>query len=231
MIELALPVFCVVACLAFFAVSSLVIVVLAMTRDAGSRRVLIALIGMAGFTLGGVVLAGKGKAGLAVIEFHLFPGIFIVAVRAFVAKITFMFVVLLMAAYAGQWSIAIFHFGDVAGRALRFLVRAPKRKIGVRVVEGLLIDWGDLGIPALVVGMTDIAFFVLHRRRQAVIAAIGLQVFGHRFVTIQAEPALIGLLELRVTFIALRFYLGMAGNHFSRHDQRLERLSACRQRA
>jgi len=58
-------------------------------------------------------------------------------------------------------------------------------------------------------------------------AAIGPQVLRHLFMTIEAEATLISLLELGVTFIALRFYLGVTGNHFSRHDQGLECLSAC----
>lgn len=58
-------------------------------------------------------------------------------------------------------------------------------------------------------------------------AAIGLQVLGHWFVTIQAKSTLIGLLELGVAFIALHFYLGMAGNHLSGHDEALECLSVC----
>lgn len=227
MIKLAFPVLCVVACLAFFAISSLVIVVFLVTTYTGSRRVLVAFIRMAGFTLRRIVLAGESKASLAVIEFHLFPGILIVAIHAFVAQITFVLVVFFVAAYARQRSIAIFYFGGVAGSALCLLMGALKRKISVRVVKGLLIYWGDVNIAAFVVRMARIAFFVLNRRRQAVKAAIGLQVLRHGFVTIQTKSALIGLLELGVTFIALRFYLGMSGNHFSGHDEALERLSVC----
>lgn len=41
---------------------------------------------------------------------------------------------------------------------------ALKRKISVCVVKSFRIDWGDVGIAALVVGMAHIALFVLYRR-------------------------------------------------------------------
>lgn len=99
-VELALPVLCVMARLAFLAISTHVIVVLLVTAYAGSRRVLISFIGMAGFTLRCIVFADERKASLAMIEFNLFPSVLIVAIHAFIAQITFVFVVLLVAAYA-----------------------------------------------------------------------------------------------------------------------------------
>jgi len=95
-VELGLPVGRRVAGLALVAVATLVRILLAMTGDAGTRRVLETIVGVAGLAFCFVVLAGEREPGLCVIEASVFPGRVVVTFVAFLTQFTLVLVVLAM---------------------------------------------------------------------------------------------------------------------------------------
>lgn len=94
---------------------------------------------------------------------------------------------------------------------------ATQQKIGLPMVELLLVELDYLRLTTLVVGMAVAADALLFRQ-PAVIAATGLDIATHLLVAIQAEPDLRGTVEAHVAVATIGFLLGMSGNDLPRHD-------------
>jgi hypothetical protein len=107
----------------------------------------------------------------------------------------------------------------VAGFALDFLrisVDVTKSKISLRMVEGLLIDRGDVLHAPLMVGMALLALVLVFEA--PVKALFVIDVFADVFVAIKAERALGCLIESFMARDTGFFPFGMPFNHLSRHQ-------------
>lgn len=101
---------------------------------------------------------------------------------------------------------------------------ATQREIRVRVVEGFLVETGNVRITTFVIGVAVPAFLVLSRRRKAMESTLRLHVSGDSLVTVKAKPGLIRLFELGVALDAFALDFLVTGNDFAWHYQCLERL-------
>jgi hypothetical protein len=91
---------------------------------------------------------------------------------------------------------------------------AAEAEIGSIVIEFVLVDFGDLCAPALVVRMAGAASAVF---KMAVNARFGLDICRRILVAIETQLGLASLVEALVTLLALLFVLFMAGNDGAGH--------------
>ena len=90
------------------------------------------------------------------VKARLFPAFFYVTVSALGPERSLVGVVLAVAAHAVCWRVPVFFVRLMAFLARDILVLAQQSVVRLRVIERALIQLHDLGLPALVVGMTHI---------------------------------------------------------------------------
>lgn len=195
------------------------LIVFLMAEVAIHRRVFEAIVRMAVFARHLHVLVAKLVAGFVVVEADLLPIPFDMAIGAGAPDLPFVFVVLLMAAVTIRRRITILDFGSVAGFALDFLrvgMGAAKGEIGLRMVEGLFVDRGDVFCAPL---MFRVAFLAFTRfLESSVKALLLLDVFADVLVAIEAEHRLRRFVESLVACGARLFPFGMALDYLARHE-------------
>ena len=154
------------------------------------------------------VFAGQRETRLAVIEAGFLPVDLGVAVCAFLAQAALVLVVLVVAGVTARWSLAIFLAGHVAVTALhlRFGVGVLERKLRQPVVEGFRIKRGDVHAAPLVLGMAAPAVLLF---QPPVVAPPRLHVARDLLVAVEAQSFLGGLVEARVTLLAIGLDLGV----------------------
>ena len=133
--------------LAFLAITAFVLVILLMAAVAGERRILECRRQMALLALHLGVARSERKARLVVVEGNVLPFTLVMATLAFLAKLSLMFVVLLVASDTELFELHLAVqrplFGQMAGVALRIAMFALQR------VLGLLIVIEGAGLPVL----------------------------------------------------------------------------------
>jgi hypothetical protein len=93
-----------------------------------------------------------------------------------------------------------------------------------RVIEGLAVQLDDVGISALVIRMTMVAFLLRRLRIAPMKCPMGLPIGGNCFVAGYAKPRLRPWRKRLVTVAALLLELGMSGHERSGHDELLEQV-------
>ena len=95
------------------------------------------------------------------------------------------------------------------------------------VVEGRVIQNGDIGIPSNMFRMAYLAGGLGDFRIQAMITLTSQKISIDLFVAVTAELGLRVLFETRMTTGTLAFILGVPQDHFTRHQQGFNVSSAC----
>ena len=216
------PVFCVVTGLALLAEAGLVLVILAVTRNAGLRRLSKCgfLVAVAAFR--GSVFSDQRKASLGVIESRFLPVLLRVTVCAGPSQRTLVGIVLAMAIYARAGRGSKFGSDLVAGAALHFRVLALQLEIGQRVVETSLVYRRDTRTPTFVLRVATAARWDLNA---TVVPLLACHVLRHLLVAIQAQSILSSLVQQDVAVAAFAFQFGVPFDHLPRHEHALERLT------
>ena len=111
--------------------------------------------------------------------------------------------------------------GLVAFATFRFVVLAEQREVGEVMIECLLIELHDIGIPTFVVGVTGGATSIARLGRQAMKTGASVNVGCDVFVTVETQCSLFGTLELRMTGAAFFLVFRMTFDDLTGHDQRL----------
>ena len=211
----------VVAGLALFAIAPLVLVVLAMARPAGHRRVLegVVLVAILAFGLGMFVF--EPEVGLVVIKLRFLPVGFRVAVRALRAQLALVFIILLVTGDTGRLRTSVLASGAVALTALRIGVFPFEQVIRLPMVEFLLVQHDHFRVPALVLGM---AFPARLSFPGAAVKALFLRnIARHVLVAIPTQGVLPGTVKTEVTLVALPFRLGMSLDDLAWHQDAFKR--------
>ena len=200
-----------------------VLIVFLMAGVAIHRRVFEAIVCMAVFARHLHVLVAKLVAGLVVVEADLLPIPLDMAIGAGAPDLPFVFVVLLVAAVTIGRRVAIFGLGFVARLALDLLrigMGAAKGEIGLRMVEGLFVDRGDIfGAPL----MFRVAFLALALFLESPMKPLPpIDVLADVFVTIEAEHRLRRFVEPFVACGARLFPFSMSLDHLAWHKRSLD---------
>ncbi len=145
------------------------------------------------------------------------------AVCAGRSQVSFVFIVLLVAAVTIVLRVTIFDLGFVTGLALDFLrvgMGALEREVRPFMIEGSFCDRRNIFRPAFVVCVACFAFALL---LESPVRPLFLHdVRTNIFVTILAEGILRRLVEPLVALRAVFFPLRMAFDHLPRHQRRLD---------
>src|SRR5215510_2898597 len=132
----------------------------AMAGDAGRCQVLVTFAGMAGRALDVLVGPIKGEFRFAVVEWlDAAPAILAMATVALLTEPLLVRVLRLVTVVAASRGAAERHRRGVASVTAYCLVAAFEFEIGGDVIEGLTIELNDIGVAALVIGMTILAIF------------------------------------------------------------------------
>ena len=129
--------------------------------DAGCADPLVAFADVARGAGDITVCASQRKPGLVVVvRFHLPPCGLAMTIVARFPQTPLMWIDRLVTIEAASWSIAELHILCMTAIALHRLVSFSKLEIRECVIERLTIKEDDVGIPSLVIGMTNGAFLL-----------------------------------------------------------------------
>ena len=136
----------------FFAVTALapdaetivVNVAYLVATDASLRRVLEFFLDMACVTVDLAMGEPELEAGLVVIELGFAPARLLVAIHALFAQLAVVRVILGVAGVTGLPGIAVFLAALMTGATFGQRVFAPEQKIGLPMIEGILVEPDDL---------------------------------------------------------------------------------------
>src|SRR5664279_1648821 len=168
----------------------------------------------------GIVRPLQRKFGLAVIErLDLSPLGFAVAIVAFFAKASFMRVVRLMTVEAAPGCLAEFYRWRVTAGARHGLVCIPELEIRGGVIERLPVEQDDVGVSALVIGVTVVAFLLCGIRLAPVKSLACGAIGSNLLVAVETEPRLGFPGERLVAFATLLLQLGMSFDDRPRHHE------------
>lgn len=109
---------------------------------------------------------------------------------AFLAQISLVRLIFLVATETRCWSLGIFLALDVTAYALNLLVCAGDRIIGKVMIECVGIQSHDGNIPAYMLGVATAAGHANHQLASTVKPGRGLAIFADGFVAIQAQGVL-----------------------------------------
>ncbi len=118
------------------------------------------------------------------------PALLAMAALTRLSQASLMLVVGLVAIDATVWSIPELDLCLVAAFARRLLMAAHKLKIRERMIEGFFVELNDVGVPALVIGVAEIAIRFCGVGPLAVHAASLLAVAGDILVAGKAKAGL-----------------------------------------
>lgn len=104
---------------------------------------------------------------------------------------------------------------------------AAEFEIGKAMIEIILVEPDDTGVAATVIAVTGFTILVRRVAMFAVEATVVSDVGGDRFVTVEAQLFLRRIAQAHVAARTLRLELGMARNHFSRHQEFFDFEGAC----
>lgn len=145
--------------LAFLPALGVVDILQPVAGNTGGWQILVDFRGMAQRAANFFVGVNKWKFRFFVIEgFCTVPIAHAVTGFAFLTKMAFMRLVLLMAFGTGVWCISEFGFRLVTSAACNRLVRASQRKVSKMMVECVRIEQSRVGVPANVIRVAMLAF-------------------------------------------------------------------------
>jgi len=99
------------------------------------------------------------------------------------------------------------------------LVGSLKNKIGIQVIESLLVEQQDIGLAPFMVGMTIPALLFSNSGISTVKAALGSDIRSHQLMAVEAEVALLPVSQQTVTFITITLDSGVPFDQGTRHHQ------------
>ena len=153
-----LPLVCIVAGLAFGAVSCAVGILQPVARDAGRGEVLVKLAGVAGRAGNGLVCAHQRKRGLAVVErLDAAPSVLAVASIALLAETALVGIDRLVTVEAASRCISELHRLHMTAVATRRLVGTLEIEIREGVIECFPVELNDVRTPPLVIRVAVLA--------------------------------------------------------------------------
>lgn len=116
----------------------------------------------------------------------------------------------------------------MAGFALYRRMPSLEQIVREFMLESLAIEHGDLGVPADVIGMADLAWLALDLRGAAMKSERAVDIGVHLDMAFEAKRRLRALLEGRMAAVARRLELRVPLDEFARHDELFEdRLTEC----
>jgi hypothetical protein len=213
-----------VTAFALRAVEPHVLVVLAVAAYAGVGRSLVVLVDVAAHAL----VERRVRAGQCVarrelvIEAHVRPARFRMAVRARFAEIAEMPIVVAVTTDALRLGRVEGRFRRVAVDAHEVGVLAEQLEVSEPVIERALVEPQDVGVPALVIRVAGGALLVRHVRRVAMEAGRGREVFRDLVMAVQTQLPLRLPLEAHMARPAFRLVLRMRARERPGHHEPLE---------
>ena len=160
------------------------VVVFLMATDTGAGRVFVLVSLMTISTFGILVLALQFEFGCVVVKLGFFPIGLIVAIGTLGTQRAFVRIVLFMTTITCQRSVTVFfsrHMALVTGQWLMFAFEVEIRLV---VIKLLFIKTGNLFIPPLVVGVTNVASLWFQR---AMKTCFGFHISSHQLVTVGTQ--------------------------------------------
>ena len=121
-----------------------------------------------------------------------------------------------------RWRVAVLIPGFVAICAFQAVMFADQWKVGCLVSECRLIERHDIGVAPLVVGVAVGAIPAFRIPVSAMESFLRGNIRRDFLMTLTAELGLFFALELDVARSTFLLDVGMTGNDFARHNQRLE---------
>lgn len=100
----------------------------------------------------------------------------------------------------------------------------PEREIRGPVIEIFFIQPDDIFVPALMIGMTMLAFASLYVTTPAMEADLGFDICGDLLVARQAQAKLRDFAKRFVTILAFFLVFGVTLNDLAGHHQLLENI-------
>jgi hypothetical protein len=213
------PAFRAVTVSALVAAAPFMRVVLGMTVVALGRRVLERVVLMAIEAGGLQVFADQRISGRIMIEFDVLPFHRRVTIATRRAQRPAVRIVFFVTRVAIVRRVAVLLVSGVARGAFTFGVFAEQWKVREFVVEVSFVELHDIGVAALVIGMTPRTGGLPCSPRPSVEAGGFLDVLGDVLVAVKAQRALFAPLELLVAQATLALVLRVALDQFTRHDQ------------
>ena len=186
-----LPLLLVVAGLARRAETPLVNVLDDMAIVAACRQAAVDFAKVAGRAAYILMFAAKRELRLGMIEGDgVPPGCIAVACLAFLAEIAAVRLIGFMTRETGGGGLRPALALDVTAAAGNLVVRSAQREVGNRMVESCGVDFHDVGVAALVVGVTGTADHSGHQPAFAMKAGFRSDIGPHRLVAIKAQSIL-----------------------------------------
>ena len=115
--------------------------------------------------------------------------------------------------------IAKLCLGFMATAAIHIGMISFQSKVRVLVIEQLLVQYNDYGIPSLMVRVAVRAIVEPGILEQAVKTGDIADIKGDVFVAVEAQRTLLFTIECLMAGIAIRLVFGMPCNDLARHDQ------------
>lgn len=161
------------------------------------------------------------------IKIEFIPVFGTMAFTTLLTEIAFVRVLFAVTVEAAGWGFRELLIRLMASCTGYILMAALKMEIRTIVVEGRVIQNGDICIPANMVGMAYLAGALCDFRLQAVKAFISQEISIDLFVAVTAELGLCVLFEACMTTETLAFVFSVSLDHFARHQQSFDISSAC----
>ena len=208
-----------VALTAVAAARATMLIIGGVAADAGLRCLLVMAAHVAGVTSHSPVRARQLEVRPVMIEFPTCPTRRAMALAARLAELPMVRVVALVAIDAVARSFAPGNAGFVTPVACERGMRPFQREVGQVVIELPAAQMHDIGVAALVFGVTCAAFADTRIGHASVIAVMLPQVARDLFVAIETQRRLGSCVGAIVTVRAGLFLLDMGGCHLAWHQQ------------
>ena len=220
----------VVAGFAVLAAAAVVYVILGVAAKAGDGRLLERLVLVAVTAGNFLVAADQGIVGRIVIEFDELPAFVGMTIGTCLPERILVHVVFPVAGIAIVGCLPELRVLGVAAGAFCIGVLAAEHEIRLAVIERCLVEFDDVRIPALVIGVAARA----GRRTRCVVPAVeaagSRDVLPDVLVACDTKGVLSLPFEEFMAVAALRFGVRVRLHHVAGHDQRFDRLSPGRAR-
>jgi len=205
----------------FLAETPFVDIVRAVATDTGARGPIVESRALVALVAANPDMAGpQRKPGTRVVKSPALPSVGVMAVFTVYAEFASMHVILAVTGNAGLQRVTMLAPADMAVAAFHVAMQSQQHEVSQRVIEAQRIKPDDVGLAALVVGVTVIAG--TPAIEPSVIAAAGGDISLDVLVTSKAQLCLSGLVERHVAFAATSLDIGMTLDNLSRHHQRLQ---------
>jgi hypothetical protein len=173
------------------------------------------------------MLSLQRKLRYVMIEIKFIPVFGIMAFLTLLAEIAFVRVLFAVTVEAAGWSLRELLIRLMASCTGHVLMAALKMEIRIIVVEGCVIQNGDICIPANMVGMAYLAGGLCDCRLQAMKALTSHEISVDYFVAVSTKLGLCILFEACMTAGTLAFVFSVSLDNFARHQQSFDISSAC----